>query len=372
MSIVRPPLVFPRVRSTNTADTVQKENRSAARPFLDWHRDKGVVLDTAIRNIYAPHYGSLWTNYTELFAGYNGAVLLDVLGNYPVGVPVLAFSTEPLRLVYYVLRQRVDRVISGLTLAQATYNDAPSPGLRSQYYRNVRKQFNLLSHLCSSPVTGSIDHKVSDDHKISLAVFYIFLSKTCFGRFHRIDSDGDFIVPEGKYKNPVIFDTENLEAVSAVLQRITMDVGQFLIAPLSPLPFRNLDNLSSRFFGEGLFCYICPPCRFTPCGSPPPSAKKSAAVYGRLDRLGETFGEIFSDEEHRLLFKAVVRRISETGGYFIVRVPDPRNVNPDDDFFDNLYGGGGFTIHRVPVNHVLNPDGSLRIILHELLITNFP
>ena len=48
---------------------------------------------------------------------------------------------------------------------------------------------------------------------------------------------------------------------------------------------------------------------------------------------------------------------------------DPKNSNPDDDFFDKLYAG--FNIMRVPAKRKINSKSNLRGNLNELVITNY-
>ena len=48
---------------------------------------------------------------------------------------------------------------------------------------------------------------------------------------------------------------------------------------------------------------------------------------------------------------------------------DPKNTNPEDDFFDELYSG--FNIHRVSASRMINSKASKRGKIAELLITNY-
>lgn len=68
---------------------------------------------------------------------------------------------------------------------------------------------------------------------VEAAARFIFLNRTCFNGIYRVNSEGKFNVPFGKYVNPVICDEPNLKAVSALLSGVeirTQRVSDFLKA----------------------------------------------------------------------------------------------------------------------------------------------
>jgi DNA adenine methylase len=48
---------------------------------------------------------------------------------------------------------------------------------------------------------------------------------------------------------------------------------------------------------------------------------------------------------------------------------DPKNIDKNDNFFDELYSG--FTINRIQANRMINSKASNRGAISELLITNY-
>ena len=64
------------------------------------------------------------------------------------------------------------------------------------------------------------------------------------------------------------------------------------------------------------------------------------------------------------------RRLSNTSrAKLMLSNSDPRNIDPTDRFFDELYAG--FRIHRVRANRMINANADGRKKINELLITNY-
>ena len=53
------------------------------------------------------------------------------------------------------------------------------------------------------------------------------MNKTCYNGLYRVNKNGEFNVPFGRYKNPLICDEENLKNVSKKLQKTTILCNDF-------------------------------------------------------------------------------------------------------------------------------------------------
>lgn len=53
------------------------------------------------------------------------------------------------------------------------------------------------------------------------------MNRFCFDGLYRVNSEGYFNVPFGKYKNPKFYDEENLQAVNKALKNVDIYYGSF-------------------------------------------------------------------------------------------------------------------------------------------------
>lgn len=65
--------------------------------------------------------------------------------------------------------------------------------------------------------------------KAEAAARTIFLNKTCFNGLYRVNKQGKFNTPFGKYKNPKICDEERLRAASEALRKAVILCGDYLL-----------------------------------------------------------------------------------------------------------------------------------------------
>lgn len=293
-----------------------------AKPFLKWAGGKGQLLPY-IRQYYPNELGVSLKRYAEPFIG-GGAVLFDVLNNYTLDEVYICDINLNLINAYRVIKSQVDDLINELYEIEQTYVSL-SADERQKYYYDLRTRFNELN---------------INESELSVlkASYMIFLNKTCFNGLYRVNQSGLFNVPSGNYTNPNICDSMNLLATSKQLQHVSIILGHYT----------SLD----KFIDQNTFVYFDPPYR-------PISTSSSFTAYTN---------EVFRDEQ-QISLANYVRTIAERGAKFMLSNSDPKNTNPDDDFFDQLYSS--FNIHQILASRMINRDSKGRGKISELIITNY-
>jgi DNA adenine methylase len=154
-----------------------------------------------------------------------------------------------------------------------------------------------------------------------------------------LNSKGEFNVPYGKYKTAMIFDEPNILAVSKILRNAEIQHA----------------NYSSCFdkVMENTFVYFDPPYR-------PISPTASFTTYT---------GTEFKDKEQLELAQFFQKLDQEKGAKLMLSNSDPKNENPNDDFFERAFSG--YHIFRILASRAINCDGEKRGKISEILITNY-
>jgi len=158
---------------------------------------------------------------------------------------------------------------------------------------------------------------------------FIYLNKTCFNGLHRVNKQGKFNVPFGRYTNPMICDEENLRAASATLKGVIF----------APLDFQNTVLAAKR--GDAV--YFDPPYM-------PVSATSNFTAYSA--------GGFGSDDQRRL--RDVAKSLDDRGVHVLLS-------NSDTPFVRELYKG--FKIEEVQAPRRVNSKASKRGNVGELLIS---
>lgn len=290
-----------------------------ARPFVKWAGGKTQLLDEVKKSLPRDFAARQHITYVEPFVG-GGAVLFWILQAFPnIETAVINDINEDLICTYRVIKENVEDLIAGLSLIQKEYIPMPLEE-RKAFFISQRARFNTKS---LSPT--------------DTAVLFIFLNRTCFNGLYRVNSKGGFNVPHGKYANPRICDTDNLRACSKVLQKVEILCGDFA--------------KTSQYAGPDTLYYFDPPYK-------PITDTSSFTSYSK---------DGFDDTE-QIRLRDFCDRISRDRALFVASNSDPREVNPQEDFFDKLYNH--FTIRRVSAARMINSDASGRGSISELMISN--
>lgn len=291
------------------------------KPFLKWAGGKGQLLKE-IEKYYL--FDSAITKYAEPFVG-GGAVLFDILSKYDIEEVYISDINEELINTYKMVRDNIDILIALLSAFQDAYLPLDTEARRT-YFLAKRERFNQLK------VNGN------ENENVEKAALMIFLNKTCFNGLYRVNRKGQFNVPMGSYKNPMICDENNLRAVSEKLQNVTIVCGDY--------------RESEEFIDEHTFVYFDPPYR-------PLTETSSFTAYTE---------NLFNDDEQIELAR-FVDALDKKGAKIVVSNSDPKNANSDDNFFDEIYNA--HNIKRVEATRMINSNAEARGKVKELLISNY-
>ena len=299
------------------------ETNAKVKPFIKWAGGKGQLLPE-IRKVYPAELGKSIRKYAEPFIG-GGAVLFDVLSRFELDEIYISDINKELINTYRTIKDNSEELISMLEILEKEHLSRDDEGRKEFFYKN-RDRYNELK----LPYDGSPN--------VELAALFIYLNKTCFNGLYRVNSKGLYNTPSGVYKNPLICDKKNIEAVSHYLQKVKIVCGDY--------------RESIDFIDENTFVYFDPPYR-------PLTVTASFTAY--------TEG-LFNDDNQRELAE-YVKTLTEKGAKIAVSNSDPKNADPEDEFFDELYKEQN--VGRISANRAINSKGSGRGKINELLITNY-
>jgi DNA adenine methylase len=306
----------------------KQQNVKHAKPFLKWAGGKGQLLEKFL-SFYPPELkGGEIKKYCEPFIG-GGAVFFDIVQRYKIHSAVLYDINKDLVLTYKVIQKDVQKLIENLSAIKIKYEQLKEEK-RAEFYYSMRLKFNSTLY--------KTDYSVYSEKWIQRAAQIIFLNKTCFNGLFRFNSKGEFNVPAGRYKNPKILDEENLLNVSEILNIATIKNADFSEVE------KDVDTDS--------FVYFDPPYR-------PLNATSGFTSYSKNK---------FGDAE-QIKLAELFKRLNKKGMKLMLSNSDPKNVNPSDDFFDEMYKD--FNITRIPATRMINSNASKRNAINEIVVTNY-
>ncbi len=166
--------------------------RARAYPFVKWAGGKRALIP-AIAAVLPKAFGTYW----EPFVG--GGAMFFALDSI-VRQAQLSDVNDELMLAYAVIKNNPQALIDALQEHKERHS--------AEHYRTVRA------------VHGGLD-------AVAVAARFIYLNKTCYNGLYRVNRQGRFNVPMGRYKNPMICDAANMLAASEVLQKATVRKRSF-------------------------------------------------------------------------------------------------------------------------------------------------
>jgi DNA adenine methylase len=157
-------------------------------PFVKWAGGKTQLLP--VLDKYIP---SSFNRYFEPFLG-GGAMFFYLSSKNIQFESFLSDINDDLVNAYNVIRDKVEELIVLLKHHEKEYNKS-----RHEYYYELRA--NIKPSLTA----------------VEKAARFITLNRTCYNGLYRVNSRGIFNVPMGRYKDPIICDSNNLRKVGIAL-----------------------------------------------------------------------------------------------------------------------------------------------------------
>lgn len=294
------------------------------KPFLKWAGGKTQLLDEIISEL--PKDMKNTKRYVEPFIGAGSVFFFFLLNDYFEEYIINDINSKLINL-YKIIRDNPEKLIEEVKELKTKYLNLDIEEREKLFY-DIRADFNKVD--CSD---------------IKSSAYFIFLNKTCFNGLYRENSKGEFNVPFGKYENPSFFEEEQLIEISKLLN-VKNQNGEFKVKILNK-SFYELDE----YIDDNTFVYCDPPYR--------PVTKGGFTSYNKSN---------FNDEA-QIKLRDFYQEMSNRGAKIMLSNSDPKNLDENDTFFDDLYSK--FNIKRIYAKRNINSVGSKRGKITELLITNY-
>lgn len=295
------------------------------RPFVKWVGGKSKLIPQMEQYYPKELKENKIDVYIEPFVG-GGAILIDILKKYNIKKAYAFDINKNLINCYNIIKDKVESLVLELKKLEEEYLKLDDEN-RKEYYYDIRKKYNSIN----------IEN---ENEALEKTTYFIFLNKTCFNGLYRENRRGQFNVPIGKYKNPTIFDEENLIELSKLIKNVTFINGDY--------------RESYKYIEENTFIYFDPPYR-------PINKTSSFTSYSKED---------FNDENQKELGE-YFRKINDNNSNvkLMLSNSNPKNNNEKDDFFEQIYNG--FKINEIKANRMINSNKEKRGKISELLIINY-
>jgi DNA adenine methylase len=302
---------------------------AVVRPLLKWAGGKRQLLP-----VLAEHYPPTFSRYIEPFMG-SAAVFFDLLnsGRLTRRAIMLADVNPDLIGCYRTLRDRPEAVIRALNTLAREYR----AGGNGYYYEVRDTRFNPLRAALQARASEPGD--VADMYTPGLAAMLIFLNRTGFNGLFRLNRNGGFNVPAGRYTNPRICDEGHLRSVSVALSTPGVTIA------LQPFD-RTLDEA-----GAGDFVYCDPPY----------------APLSRTSSFANYTADGFTSFDQRRLQQKVVAACKR--GAFIV-VSNSSAAEVLHAYTAPEAQKVGLEITRVPARRAINSKAASRGPVDEVIVSN--
>ncbi len=274
----------------------------SAAPIIKWVGGKTKLLPELKARV-PTKYG----RYFEPFAG--GAALFFCLD--PEHATIGDMNAALIEM-YIAVACHVEDVIEKLEVLKVSH-----ASLGDALYYEIRKKWN----------DNAWSHCVR-----SRAAAFIYLNKTCFNGLWRVNRQGKLNTPVGAYKNPGIYDADDMRAAALALKRAELKIGDYKATTCEAT--------------KGDFVYFDPPYD--------PIDKTSNFTSYTKDKFGD---------EAQAELAAHAAKLRDGGTHVMLS-------NNDTPMIRKLYRD--FTIDTVRCARPINSKADKRGEINEVLITGAP
>ncbi len=294
-----------------------------AQPFVKWAGGKRHLL-SQLETLLPDNFDELEdVTYVEPFVG-GGAVLFHMLNNHPNIRRAIINDINPnLIECYRLVKEHPNELISELQKIQDLYNSADIEGKERIYY-DYRSKYN------NDELTT-----------VKKAAIFIFLNHTCFNGLYRVNANGAFNVPFGKYMKPMICNAELILEDSRLLNSVDLVIMNG--------DYRGVGRRLAR--RNTNFVYFDPPYR-------PISVTSSFHTYSNIP---------FGDEQ-QVELRDFCNHLDRRDCFLMLSNSDSRN-DDGTSYFEELYVGYNF--QRIYAHRFINATSDKRVKLTEVLVRNY-
>ena len=281
------------------------------KPFLKWVGGKTKLLSEIEKNLPETLIKKSF-NYVEPFLG-GGAVFFHLIQKFNIEKAYLNDINDKLIDVYKDVRDKNTDLIQKLKKLESDYYGSSD---KKSFFLDQRERFNSLKKSTQK------------------SALFIFLNKTGFNGMYRENSKGEYNIPFGQMKEPLICDKDLLVKVSKVLSE-------------KEVVFSSKGFEKVLITSKNSFYYIDPPYR-------PISKTSSFTDYTKSN---------FNDKTQHSL-KEYCDKIDNHQALFL-----QSNSHSNDGFFEKLYKNR--KINKLEVTRTISADGNKRKKVVEILIKNY-
>jgi DNA adenine methylase len=306
---------------------MRRVSNEVARPLLKWAGGKRQLLPAL-----SLHYPTRFTRYIEPFFG-SGAVFFDLhtRGLLDGRSARLADANPDLVGCYRTVRDRTEAVITVLARLQTSHR-----ARGDRFYYEVRDQrFNPARALLQQAPAAI----AANGYTPELAAMLIFLNRTGFNGLFRLNRDGGFNVPVGRYAAPRICDPGHVRTVAAAFasRQVSIECAPF-------------DEVLADA-GPGDFVYCDPP--YAPLSRTASFAQYTAGGFSAFDqrRLQQAIIDACRRGAHVLVSNSSAKDIVD-----LYSAPAARHA--------------GLVMKLVDARRAINSRATARGTVSEVMVTN--